>query len=153
VRAVVAPRARRAGAVAPLTAAADGNLGNGVSTKYSLMGDGPICIREIEQSGKDRGGVPGWKAMARAAVDRSAGHCEAFWGRADDEVPLYLADRLFLMDSCFHVFSLYSTGKGEFTNNESSSQMHTVNLEHLISLNNTVMKVQGLRVQLNSLLV
>ncbi|KAF8659760.1 hypothetical protein HU200_058222 [Digitaria exilis] len=37
--------------------------------------------------------VMGWKAMARAAVDRSAGQCEAFCGRADDDVLLYLADR------------------------------------------------------------
>ncbi|TVU50372.1 hypothetical protein EJB05_01742, partial [Eragrostis curvula] len=36
---------------------------------------------------------PGWKEMACAAVDRSAGQCEAFWGRADDEVLRYLADR------------------------------------------------------------
>ncbi|CAL4892356.1 unnamed protein product [Urochloa decumbens] len=44
--------------------------------------------------------VPGcWKAMALAAIDRSAGHCEAFWGRADDEVLLYLADRASYMKS------------------------------------------------------
>lgn len=34
-----------------------------------------------------------WKARARAAVDRSAGQCEAFSGRADDEVLRYLAGR------------------------------------------------------------
>ncbi|RCV18628.1 hypothetical protein SETIT_3G317000v2 [Setaria italica] len=35
----------------------------------------------------------GWKEMERAAVDRSAGRCEAFCGRVDDDVLLYLADR------------------------------------------------------------
>ncbi|XP_052137638.1 uncharacterized protein LOC127756305 [Oryza glaberrima] len=35
----------------------------------------------------------GWKEMARAAVDRSAGECVAFWGRADDKLLLYLSDR------------------------------------------------------------
>jgi hypothetical protein len=34
-----------------------------------------------------------WKAVARAAVDRSAGQFEAFSGRADDEVLRYLAGR------------------------------------------------------------
>ncbi|KAL6622938.1 hypothetical protein ACP70R_032817 [Stipagrostis hirtigluma subsp. patula] len=34
-----------------------------------------------------------WKAMARAAIDRSAGQCEAFQGPADEEVLVYLADR------------------------------------------------------------
>jgi hypothetical protein len=31
--------------------------------------------------------------MARAAVDRSAGRCESFRGRADGEFLIYLADR------------------------------------------------------------
>lgn len=34
-----------------------------------------------------------WKRMGRAAVDRSAGLCEAFFGRADNGVLLYLAQR------------------------------------------------------------
>ncbi|RLM98603.1 hypothetical protein C2845_PM06G28420 [Panicum miliaceum] len=41
----------------------------------------------------------GWKAMALAAVHRCAGQCEAFWGRADDDVLLYLADRASSMKS------------------------------------------------------
>lgn len=31
--------------------------------------------------------------MARAAVDRSAGQCESFRGRADEEFLAYLAER------------------------------------------------------------
>ncbi|TVU50380.1 hypothetical protein EJB05_01750, partial [Eragrostis curvula] len=47
-----------------------------------------------EERPKDRGDAKGWwKAITLAAVDRSAGQCEAFRGRADDEVLLYLADR------------------------------------------------------------
>ena len=46
----------------------------------------------------------GWKAMALAAIDRSAGQCEAFWGRADDEVLLYLADRFGLDPFLFDVY-------------------------------------------------
>ncbi|CAO1944790.1 unnamed protein product [Urochloa humidicola] len=34
-----------------------------------------------------------WRAMARAAVDRSAGQCESFRGRADPDFLVYLADR------------------------------------------------------------
>lgn len=41
----------------------------------------------------DRTGVNVWKSMSRAAIDRSAGQCQAFRGRANDEVLLYLADR------------------------------------------------------------
>jgi len=47
----------------------------------------------------------GWKAMALAAIDRSAGQCEAFWGRADDEVLLYLADRFGLDPFLFDVYT------------------------------------------------
>lgn len=46
----------------------------------------------------------GWKAMALAAIDRSAGQCEAFWGRADDEVLLHLASRFGLNLFLFHVY-------------------------------------------------
>ena len=41
--------------------------------------------------------------MALAAIDRSAGQGEAFWGRADDEVLLYLADRFGLDPFLFDV--------------------------------------------------
>ncbi|KAL6868319.1 hypothetical protein ACP4OV_015164 [Aristida adscensionis] len=36
----------------------------------------------------------GWRAMAYAAVERSAGRCESFRGRADDDFLVYLAGRL-----------------------------------------------------------
>uniref|UniRef100_A0A0E0FC07 F-box domain-containing protein n=1 Tax=Oryza meridionalis TaxID=40149 RepID=A0A0E0FC07_9ORYZ len=60
---------------------------------------------DVEESDDDDDDVPrkesgdykyepkGWKEMARAAVDRSAGECVAFWGRADDKLLLYLSDR------------------------------------------------------------
>jgi hypothetical protein len=35
----------------------------------------------------------GWKKMACAAIDCSAGQCEAFCSRGNDEVLLYLAER------------------------------------------------------------
>ncbi|TVU50387.1 hypothetical protein EJB05_01757, partial [Eragrostis curvula] len=35
----------------------------------------------------------GWMEMARAAVRHSSGQCEAFCGRGNDDVLLYLADR------------------------------------------------------------
>ncbi|CAN6329024.1 unnamed protein product [Urochloa humidicola] len=53
--------------------------------------DSPVC--QEETPAEDCSDSSGWKAMALAAIDRSAGQCEAFWGRADDEVLLYLADR------------------------------------------------------------
>ncbi|TVU02061.1 hypothetical protein EJB05_52427, partial [Eragrostis curvula] len=33
-----------------------------------------------------------WKAMARAAMDRAAGQCEAFWGPCDNEFLRYLVE-------------------------------------------------------------
>ncbi|KAF8666368.1 hypothetical protein HU200_053471 [Digitaria exilis] len=48
-----------------------------------------ICKMEEVPSSK---GSSRWKAMTLTAIDRSAGQCEAFWGRADDEVLLHLAD-------------------------------------------------------------
>jgi hypothetical protein len=35
----------------------------------------------------------GWKAMARAALDRSAGRCESFTGHADADVLIRIANR------------------------------------------------------------
>lgn len=43
--------------------------------------------------GVDGRGPPGWRGMARAAVDRSAGRCESFRGRADMGLLAYLAAR------------------------------------------------------------
>jgi hypothetical protein len=37
--------------------------------------------------------LAGWKAMAIAAVDRSAGLCESFTGRADADVLIHLGNR------------------------------------------------------------
>jgi hypothetical protein len=36
---------------------------------------------------------PATRAMARAALDRSAGQCEALWGSCDSEMLLYLVGR------------------------------------------------------------
>uniref|UniRef100_A0A0E0ARW9 FBD domain-containing protein n=1 Tax=Oryza glumipatula TaxID=40148 RepID=A0A0E0ARW9_9ORYZ len=51
-----------------------------------------------DAAGGGRGGrgddPPGWRRMARAAVDRSAGRCESFRGRADMGLLAYLAARL-----------------------------------------------------------
>ncbi|CAL4906844.1 unnamed protein product [Urochloa decumbens] len=59
-----------------------------------LVRDEPALWRRIDLTAAAGDTVPGcWKAMALAAIDRSASQCEAFWGRADDEVLLYLADR------------------------------------------------------------
>ncbi|CAN6338270.1 unnamed protein product [Urochloa humidicola] len=52
-----------------------------------------------ETPAEDCGDSSEWKAMALAAIDRSAGQCEAFWGHADDQVLLYLADRASSMKS------------------------------------------------------
>ncbi|CAL4892357.1 unnamed protein product [Urochloa decumbens] len=52
--------------------------------------ESPIC--QEETPAEDCSDSSGWKAMALAAIDRSAGQCETFWGRADDEVLLYLTD-------------------------------------------------------------
>jgi hypothetical protein len=51
---------------------------------------------------------PARRAMARAALDRSAGQCEAFWGSCDSEMLLYLVGRyglvlcLSISRVCFH---------------------------------------------------
>jgi hypothetical protein len=55
---------------------------------------------------------PARRAMARAALDRSAGQCEAFWGSCDSEMLLYLVGRyglvlcLSISRVCFHFFSI-----------------------------------------------
>ncbi|CAN6342800.1 unnamed protein product [Urochloa humidicola] len=63
---------------------------------WHLARDEPALWRRIDLIGDT---VPGWKVMALAAIDRSAGQCEAFWGRVDDDVLLYLADRSSSMKS------------------------------------------------------
>ncbi|KQJ95474.1 uncharacterized protein LOC104584051 isoform X1 [Brachypodium distachyon] len=57
----------------------------------------PLLWRRIDLAAKgdEREPAPAWwKAMARAAVSRSAGRCESFRGRADADFLLYLADRV-----------------------------------------------------------
>ncbi|CAL4899504.1 unnamed protein product [Urochloa decumbens] len=67
---------------------------------WHLAHDEPALWHRIDlttAAGDDT--VPGWKAMALAAIDRSAGQCEVFWSRVDDEFLLYLADRASSMKS------------------------------------------------------
>nr|TKW17183.1 hypothetical protein SEVIR_5G349700v2 [Setaria viridis] len=55
-----------------------------------------------------------WQAMARAAVDRSAGQCQSFRGRADGDFLAYLADRspaLRSIHAC-HVSWIYMPRRG-----------------------------------------
>ncbi|CAM0946757.1 unnamed protein product [Alopecurus aequalis] len=60
-----------------------------------------------------RDGPAGWQAMARAAVDRSAGRCESFRGRADGEFLIYLADRSPSLRS-LHLTSYFYMDREEF---------------------------------------
>jgi len=71
-----------------------------------LFDDPPVC-QENTAAAKVCDDSSGWKAMALAAVDRSAGLCEALWGRTDDEVLLYLADRFGLDPFPFDVLHIY----------------------------------------------
>jgi len=82
----------------------DGDLSD--SDDESLSDDHPVPVCE-KTPAKVFDDSSGWKAMALAAVDRSAGQCEAFWGRADDEVLLYLAGRFGLTSfslRCIHIW-------------------------------------------------
>ncbi|AQL04433.1 F-box protein SKIP19 [Zea mays] len=45
---------------------------------------------------------PARRAMARAALDRSAGQCEAFWGSCDNEMLLYLVGRLLIYSVAYY---------------------------------------------------
>ncbi|CAN6360862.1 unnamed protein product [Urochloa humidicola] len=74
--------------------------------------DSPVC--QEETPAKDCSDSSGWKAMALAAINRSAGQCQAFWGRADDEVLLYLADRASFMKS-LRLTSHYDVSSQVFT--------------------------------------
>ncbi|RLN28586.1 hypothetical protein C2845_PM05G18630 [Panicum miliaceum] len=75
----------------------DGDLND--SDDESLL---PVC--QEKTPAKVRDDSSGWKAMALAAIHRSASQCEAFWGRADDEVLLYLADKSGLYPLLFDVY-------------------------------------------------
>ena len=89
----------------------------------------------VEESDDDDDDVPrkesadykyepkGWKEMARAAVDRSAGECVAFWGRADDKLLLYLSDR-YLIFLTVHLIENY-------TDTSSVSQCKTCSIAHI----------------------
>ncbi|CAO2197325.1 unnamed protein product [Urochloa humidicola] len=78
----------------------------------------PALWRHIDLSADDdeilsgRNAPAHWQAMARAAVDRSAGQCESFRGRADSDFLAYLADRSPNLRS-IHVTSwIYVTERG-----------------------------------------
>jgi hypothetical protein len=61
--------------------------------------DEPLLCRRID-FGRGRDAPVGWRAMARAAVDRSAGQCEYFCGPIDGDFLLYLADRYVRAHRC-----------------------------------------------------
>ena len=82
----------------------DGDLSDSDDESLSDDHPAPVCEKTPAKVFDDSSG---WKAMALAAVDRSAGQCEAFWGRADDEVLLYLAGRFGLTSfslRCIHIW-------------------------------------------------
>ncbi|CAL4899506.1 unnamed protein product [Urochloa decumbens] len=74
----------------------------------------PALWRRIDLTTAAGDTVSGWKEMALAAIDRSAGQCEAFWGRADNEVLLYLANRAPSMKS-LRLTSHYDVSSEVFT--------------------------------------
>ncbi|XBI32413.1 hypothetical protein VPH35_055866 [Triticum aestivum] len=56
----------------------------------------PLLWRRIDLASDEDGdedAAAGWRAMARAAVDRSAGRCESFRGRVNGDFLVYLADK------------------------------------------------------------
>jgi hypothetical protein len=57
----------------------------------------PLLWRRIDladtNDDKEKEPPAWWRAMARTAVDRSAGQCESFRGRVDGDFMLYLAKR------------------------------------------------------------
>ncbi|KAF7040150.1 hypothetical protein CFC21_050070 [Triticum aestivum] len=68
----------------------------------------PLLWRRIDLASDedgDKDAPAGWQAMARAAVDRSAGWCESFRGRVDGDLLVYLADNTPLLRS-LHVTSM-----------------------------------------------
>ncbi|PUZ67059.1 hypothetical protein GQ55_3G401500 [Panicum hallii var. hallii] len=71
----------------------------GDNNDESLCDDHPVSVCQEKTPAKVCDESSGWKAMALAAVHRCAGQCEAFWGRADDDVLFYLADRASSMKS------------------------------------------------------
>ncbi|KQJ95468.1 putative F-box/LRR-repeat protein 22 [Brachypodium distachyon] len=53
----------------------------------------PQIWRHIDLAGSRKSALRAWRALARAAVDRSAGRCESFRGPVDGNLLLYLSDR------------------------------------------------------------
>ncbi|KAM3240232.1 hypothetical protein ACQJBY_053742 [Aegilops geniculata] len=60
----------------------------------------------------DRDAPAGWKDMAQAAVDRSAGRCESYRGRADADFLIYLGDSAPSLRSLHGTSALYR-GEGD----------------------------------------
>jgi hypothetical protein len=62
-----------------------------------LAQEEPLLWRRIDladtDGDKEKEPPAWWRAMARTAVDRSAGQCESFRGRVDGDFMLYLAKR------------------------------------------------------------
>ncbi|CAL4906854.1 unnamed protein product [Urochloa decumbens] len=85
--------------------------GDGYSIAW-LFAEGGVSV--VRGPGDDTATTPVWKAMARAVVERSAGRCESFWGRADDEVLLHLAGRAPSLRS-LHVTSHYDVSSTVFS--------------------------------------
>lgn len=81
-----------------------------VCTTWRRVAVGEALLWRRIDMGIDRISVvqPARRAMARAALDRSAGQCEAFWGSCDNEMLLYLVGRyglvlnLSISRVCFH---------------------------------------------------
>ncbi|KAL6853849.1 hypothetical protein ACP4OV_019878 [Aristida adscensionis] len=79
----------------------------------------PVLWRHIDLTGDEnsidgeKDETAGWQTMARAAVDRSAGQCESFRGRADVDVLAYLAARSPSLRS-IHVTNWFSMSPASF---------------------------------------
>ncbi|KAF0889158.1 hypothetical protein E2562_022429 [Oryza meyeriana var. granulata] len=74
--------------------------------EYAPLDRFRLSLFDVSKPDPDDYDPKGWKAMPRAAVDRSAGQCVAFSGRANDKLLLYLADNftksviLSILNSC-----------------------------------------------------
>ncbi|KAL6644148.1 hypothetical protein ACP70R_018914 [Stipagrostis hirtigluma subsp. patula] len=75
----------------------DGSDGDDDCYGYSI-GDS-VFDKDAHQKSDDN---KRWKAMARAAVARSAGQCEAFWGPADEDFLVKAAPSLIVLYVAFH---------------------------------------------------
>ncbi|XP_003575531.2 F-box protein SKIP19 isoform X2 [Brachypodium distachyon] len=71
-----------------------GNYDDDGAFGSSLLDDDEGGTSGCSSRPDDQFDLKGWEAMARAAVDRSAGQCDSFCSRANDELLLYIADRV-----------------------------------------------------------